>query len=224
MYAESYYIWHRRSNLNVLGSREWQGGRNDAGELILGKNRRFRLVARLMDKFARDTDTLRWGPTGHHRPERPADIQAGIFARGPIFQLLARLARRPLQKGPGFAHLRVVCEVRSMPTRRLEQLMQAAHRVLSPVNQSIFFGNLKRVASGSRHLVFTETSFRAHLCGLSSVQAQCKRSPRSLIAFWRRKRIIIGIKVQFVTNRAPTILSVLDSTTKWGYRDRAEFQ
>ena len=103
------------------------------------------------------------------------------------------------------------------------QLMQAAHRVLSPVNQSIFFGNLKRIANGYRHLVFTETSLRAPLCGLQLVRTQCKRSLRSIIAFWRRKRILIGIRLQFVTSRAPTMLSVLDSTTKWGYRDRNQF-
>ena len=176
-----------------------------------------------MDKLARDNDTVRWGPTGHHSPQHPNDIHADVHARGRIFQLLARMARRPLQRGPGFAQLRVVREVRGMPTRRMEQLMQAAHRVLSPDNQNIFFGNLKRIAAGYCHLVFTETSFRAPLCGSQSFQAQCKHSLRSIIAFWRRKRIVIGVRLQFVTSRAPTILSVLDSTTKWGYRDREHF-
>ena len=207
----------------MLGAREWQGGRNENGELILGKNRRFRLVARLMDKFARDQDTLRWGPTGHHRPQHPRDIHAGVYARGRIFQLLARMARRPLQRGPTFSFLRVVREVRHMPTRRLEQLMPAGHRFLAPANQSIFFGNLKGMSVGYRHLVFTETSLRAPLRGSQLVRTQCKRSLRSIIAFWRRKRVMIGIRLQFVTSRAPTMLSVLDSTTKWGYRDRSQF-
>ena len=175
-------------------------------------------------KYARDDTVLHWGPIGHRRPEPEEDIRMGILSRGRLFQTLARLARRPLQRGAEFAHLRAVRRIRAMPIRRLEQLMQAAHRVWSRVNQIVFFSNVKRASTGFRNLIFTESTFRGPICGSRLFKDRCMRGLRLLISFWRRKRIGVGIKVHFITTcRAASIHSTSDSTTRRDYRDGESF-
>ena len=176
-----------------------------------------------MDKFARQEDTIRRGQPGRRTCETPAQIHSGIAGRSRIFQPLARLARRPLQRGPEFNRLCVVREIHVMKAEKLQQLMKAGHRVLSPGNPSMFFGNVKRTSQGFRSLILSETTFRVPWSGSRHFKDQCRKGLAQVATYWRRKRILVAVKVQFICCRALTLLSFFDPTTKWGYRERTEF-
>ena len=214
----------RQSSLNVLGAREFGRHRNTGAELIVGKNRRFRLVKRLMDKFVKQADVTRWGPWGVERRISADTVRHHLLLQGRVFQTVARLARRPLLPGPTFDTLRVVQQVRHMKVDKLKQLIKCGFNVLDMVHQSIFLSNIRKIAQGHRQLVFTEMKFKEALCGVGKFKQHIRRSTQAMLAYWGRRGILVCITMSFTGGRAHSLLSILDNTTGWGDRPSSEFR
>ena len=176
------------------------------GELVTGRRKRFKLVRRLMEFHRREEgkDELTKAELAAREERRTLAVEDAIYARGKTMQLVARMARRPLEKGRNFGALKVVQEVRTMKGHKLEQVVRCGYSVLDVVGKSIFFGNLKRILKGERDAAFSKVVVKESMGGAPGMKKAVKDSVKAICRRWNRRGMQMFVLMQVVPRSGHT--------------------
>ena len=155
--------------------------------------------------------------------EKKKTAKETLKSRGRTMMLVARLARRPLTKSPRFDELRVIRELRSLDSRRLEQVIKCGHSVLDKVSKSISYANVKLGMAHAPGGVFTKLMVRESFMGAPGGKEFVRKEANRMSHGWSRKGVSCFILVQLMSKAGQSINSSFNSTGEWGRKKKGSF-
>lgn len=118
-----------------------------------------------------------------------------------------------------FAFLPVV-RLNTLSLRKLAQMLSLAYMLLDGVNFNIFLHNFKLALSRRRDILVSSLHVNNVLLGVDAISKGFYKFLRQWCYQWMKCGVLILLHVQASVAAAPSILSILDSTPKWGKLDK----
>ena len=93
---------------------------------------------------------------------------------------------------------------------------------MDKVNKSIFMANLHKIVRFDDRFTFITCSIKTSLVNAPGVKKQVKKEVERISQRWCRRRRSVYVDLVVKPKATESIMSKLDSTTRWGRRAKSE--
>lgn len=212
MIMESSLIWFKQPRLNTAGMRDVKLIRMDGQDKYeIPRRRRFRLVKRLV-ALERKRKGLAWVSPIQVTAQA---LRSEMLKYGEMFQMVSRLARRPLKMTAEFWTLAIVKRVCKLPRWRVARLMAIGTRVLSGASRNIFIKNFGMTIIRRTDVVFSRWTQTSPLFAVPRAKSILLSQLRSWQWAHAKRGVVIILRMSLHIGASASIIDLFESSSRW---------
>lgn len=210
---EALLVWVRQPSLNVAGTAHSSKKPNyGQEEYATPRKKRFRLVKRL-----RDLEKKNWTRTmiALDRASKLRYKKLELQQRNRTFALMARIARRPLQVGPGFLDLKVVNKLLMLGRWKLASMVRLANSCLHGPTRAIFLNNFVKIIRHRNDVHYGRWVQSSPIYSVPKFQFLVRGCLQRWLSTLAKRGFVLFLRVRISPCAGPKLIEMFDNSKKW---------
>ena len=129
--------------------------------------------------------------------------------------LSSRLGRRPWKVDEGFDELKTVKRVRNLSGNEMRSLLRVINETMDGTHKSIALANLRKATKKSVNMLLMGGKVKNPMLADKDLKREVIQKLKRWIKWWEtRGSVTIVLRMTIVASATPSILSMMNNTTK----------